>query len=180
VGDLRDELTWVAIELTRSGENKAVGGTLEPVLRRDLQLGDDHPIFIPVALFRRDGKVTPIHLMQGYCFVASGLDEVAYFALEEHQYVEQVLSTREGQHKLRYLSVIADAQVRAMRLKLRQMVTAEIPMHGIVSIVDGPYGGLEGRVIGLDEANGFVRITLRSLDVVATVPRIFLEEQLGE
>lgn len=180
MGDLRDERTWVAIELTRAGEIKAVEGTLERTLRRDLELEPDHPVFVPVALFKRDGKVIPIHLMQGYCFVGSGLDETAYYALERQQYVEQVLSTRAGKHKFRYLSVISHAQVQAMQLKLRLMVTAEIPMHGVVSIIDGPYKGLEGRVIGLDEDNGYIRITLRSLDVVATVPRVFLEEQLEE
>lgn len=180
MGDPRDQRTWVAIELTQQGEIKAIEGTLERSLRQDLRLDPDHPVFIPIALYKRNGKITPIHLMEGYCFVASGLDEVAYYALENTAYVSQVMSTRQGKHKFRYLSTITDAQVEEMRLKLRQMVTGEIPLQSLVAILDGPYRGLNGRVCGLDENNGFIRITLRSLDVVATIPRIFLEEVDGE
>ena len=175
--DLRDEITWVAIELTHAGELQVVEGTLETSLRNDLRVGDDHPIFIPVTLFRRDGRVVPVHLMEGYAFVGSGLDEVDYYALENQIYVQQVMSTFTGIHKLRCLSVISNAQVEAMRLRLKEMATAEIPLHAHVMISDGTYRGLDGAVIGLGADNAYVRITLRSLDVVATVPRIFLEEQ---
>ena len=179
MGDVRDDRSWVAIELTSVGEVKAIEGTLEKSLRRDLDVDDDFPVFIPVSLYERDGKIIPIHLMEGYVFVATGLDEVAYYALEKLPYVGQVMSTQQGPHKIRYLSVISNAQVESMRLKLRAMVSSEIPMQALVSILDGPYKGLEGRVIGLDEDNGFIRITLRSLDLVATVPRVFLEEIPG-
>lgn len=177
MGDLRDERSWVAVELTRAGELQAVEGTLEHQLRRDLGVDESYPIFVPIALFRRNGKVTPIHLMEGYVFIASGLDEVLYFGLEKRPYVNSVMSTRQGKNQFRYVSVISDAQVRAMKEKLREMVSQEIPLNAIVDIRGGTYGGLEGRVIGLDDKSGFVRITLRSLDVVATIPRIFLEDQ---
>jgi transcription elongation factor len=67
-----------------------------------------------------------------------------------------------------------------MQRKLREMVTADIPIRATVAILDGPYRGLKGQIVGLDANNGFVRITLRSLDVVATIPRVFLEESVGE
>lgn len=180
MGDLRDERSWVAIELTPLGETKAIEGTLEASLRRDLRLDDDHPIFVPIALYRRDGRVIPIHLMEGYVFVATGLDEVAYFALEKQPYVSQVMSTQQGRHKFRCLSVITNAQVEAMRKKLREMVTAEIPLRSKVAVLDGAYRGLDGTVVGFEDDHAFVRITLRSLDLVATVPRVFLEEIEGE
>ena len=177
MGDLRDETTWVAVELTRMGENHVVDGSLERQIRRDLHVDETYPIFIPIALFHRDGKVTPIHLVEGYVFIASGLDDVAYFALENRPYANAVMSTQQGKYKMRCLSVITDAQVRAMKEKLREMVSAEIRLHATVDVRGGTYGGLEGTVIGLDDQSGFVRIVLRSLDVVATVPRIFLEDQ---
>lgn len=155
----------------------AVQGSLEQHLRNDLGIDESHLIFVPIALFRRGGKVTPIHLVEGYVFIASGLAEVAYFALERRPYVNAVMSTLQGKHRLRCLSVISDAQVMAMKEKLREMVSSEIPIQAQVDIRGGTYGGLEGLVIGLDDQNGFVRITLRSLDVVATVPRVFLEDQ---
>jgi hypothetical protein len=180
VGDLRDQRTWVAIELARAGEIKAIEGTLDRSFRQDLGLDSEHPIFIPVALYHRDGRTTPIHLMEGYAFIGSGLEDVAYYALEQHAYVNQVMSTRQGRHRFRYLSVITHAQIEAMQRKLREMVTADIPIRATVAILDGPYRGLKGQIVGLDANNGFVRITLRSLDVVATIPRVFLEESVGE
>lgn len=177
MGDLRDERTWIAIELSRAGEQQALDGTLEHQIRRDLGIDEAHHIFIPIALFHRGGKITPIYLMKGYVFVVSGLDEVAYFALEKRPYVNTVMSTYQGKYKMRCPSVITDAQVTAMKEKLRELVSAEISLKAHVDIRGGTYGGLDGEVIGLDDQNGYVRITLRSLDVVATVPRIFLEDR---
>lgn len=170
----------MAIELTPIGETKAIEGTLELSLRRDLRLDEDHPVFIPLALYRKDDRIIPIHLMEGYAFVAAGLDEVDYFALEKQPYVSQVMSTMQGKHKFRCLSVISNTQVEVMRKKLREMVTAEIPLRSRVQVLDGPYRGLDGTVVGFDGDHAFVRITLRSLDLVATVPWVFLEEMEGE
>lgn len=180
MGDHRDDLTWVTVELTRHGEALVEEGLLESVLRKDLRVDEDHPIFIPTTLFQRDGRVIPISLMEGYAFVATGLDEMDYFRLEEQQYVSRIMSTRQGPHKMRYLSVVSNTHIEAMRRKLREMVTTEIPLGTEVSIREGRFRGLEGRVVGMDEANAFVRITLRSLDLVATVPRVFLEKMQEE
>jgi len=180
MGDRRDERTWVTLELARSGEVYAVEGTLAAHIRRDLQVDEDHEVFVPVALFRKNNRVVPIHLVEGYAFVASGLDDVAYYALEREPYINQVMSSRTGPHRMRCLSVVPNFQVEAMRDELRRMVTAEVPLHAMVNITQGAYRGLEGRVCGLDEDNAFIRIRLRSLEVVATVPRIFIEEQVGD
>jgi transcription antitermination factor NusG len=128
-------------------------------------------------IFKKNGHVIPIHLMEGYAFVATGLDEVAYFALEEQPYINRVMSTLQGPHNMRCLSVLSNAQIKAMRSKLRKLISAEIPLQAQVDILDGTYGGLDGTVIGLDDENAYVRISLRSLDVVATIPRVFLEAQ---
>jgi len=180
VGDRRDEPTWVAIRLTRSGEILVSEGTLEASLRRDLDVDADHPIFIPTAFFKRDGKTTTMHLMEGYVFLGTGLSEVEYFGLEKRPYIDEVMSTRTGPYKFRYVSTIPDSNVARMRVQLQEMVTAEIPLDVEVDILDGQYRGLEGRVIGLEGADAFVRIRLRSLEVVATVPKIFLEQREEE
>ena len=176
--DQRDVTTWVAIELTPQGEVRVTDGSLEAVLRRDLGIDADHPVFIPCALYRRDGRVVTIHLMEGYVFVGTGLPETRYFALERQPYVAKVLSTI-GPHRMRVLSVITNDHIQEMRAKLRSLVSSEIPLGAAVVVLDGAYRHLTGTVTGIEDENAFVHIRLRSLEVIATVPRIFLEEHHG-
>ena len=173
--DQRDAVTWVAVELSHQGEMRVAEGSLEASLRRDLGADDDHDVFIPCAIYRRDGRVVTIHLLEGYVFVASGLPETAYFNLERHPYVNQVMSTTSGPYHMRVLSVITDKHIQDMKAKLQSLVSSEIPVGAQVLVLDGIYRNLSGKVTGLEEDNAFVYISLRSLDVVATVPRIFLE-----
>lgn len=177
--DQRDETTWVAVELSHQGEIKVTDGSLEAALRQYLRVGDDHPFFIPCALYRRDGRVVTLHLMEGYLFIASGLAETAYFALEKLPYVSQVMSTRGGPHKMRVLSVIQNSHIEEMREKLHRMISSEIPLGAEVVILEGTYRHLKGQVTGIDGENAFVHISLRSLEVVITVPRIFLSDPDG-
>lgn len=176
MADQRDEPTWVVVELTRLGEQAALDGTLDVLLRKGLKVDEDFPVFVPVTLYRKSGQVTPYQLLQGYAFLGSGLDDVAYFALEDGSYVKHVMSTRMGKNRFRYLSVITDDQIQEMRRKLREMVTADLPRTAHVRIVEGPYRGLDGRVTGINDDDVHVFIRLRSLEIVATTPRIFVEE----
>ena len=180
MADQRDATTWVALELSPQGEQRVEEGTLEAALRRDLGVEDSHPIFIPCALYRKDGRVVTIHLMEGYVFIASGLPETVYFALERQPYAAKVMSTQAGKHKMRVLSVITNSHIQEMKTKLRSMVSSEIPLGAQVVVLDGTYRHLTGKVTGMDAENAFVHIRLRSLEVVATVPRIFLEEFQGD
>lgn len=176
--DLRDDLTWVVIELTKLGEDMVSEGLLEAALRRDLDLEPSHPVFVPCTVYKREGRTTTLHLMEGYVFVATGIPEIRFFRLERKAYVQQVMSTRTGPHRMRYLSVVSHPHILSLQAQLREMVTSGIPTGARVAIEEGRYRGLDGCVVGLDEDNAFVRITLRSLDVVATVPRIFLSEEI--
>ena len=176
MADRRDDPSWVAVELTPSGETLVVEGSIAKTLRRDLSVSEEHGVFVPAKAMVRGGSRTLFHLMEGYVFVESGLDEVAYFALENRSYVNKVLSTVGGSG-LRTLHVISDAQVREMRRKLLGMVTADIPLGSMVLIEEGQYKNLEGKVLGAEGDDAFVRITLRSLDIVVTTPKIFLSEK---
>lgn len=173
--DHRDETTWVAIELTPHGETKVEEGLIESALRRDLGVDDDFPVFIPAVTFRRRERVVTVHLLEGYAFVASGLPETTYYDLERQPYVGQVLSTNPGPHRMRRLSVVSNDRVREMQAQLRRMVAAEIEIGARVMITDGTYRQLDGVVTGLEAENAFVKIELRSLKAVVTVPRLFLE-----
>jgi len=179
VGDIRDEQTWVAIRLTHAGEVLVDEGRLVKTLRRDLHVEDDFPIFVPTAFFMRDGRTISVHLMEGYVFVGTGLAEVQYFGLENRSYIEEVMSVRSGPHRIRYVSVIKNAHVKRMQDQLHELVSADIPLKAHVIILDGHYKGLEGVVVGVRGQDAFVHIRLRSLEVVATVPKIFLDEKHG-
>ena len=173
--DPRDETTWVTIELTKLGEQKVEDGTLEQSLRRDLRVGSSFPIFIPSTNYKHGARPVTVHLMQGYAFVSTGLAETAYFALERQAYVERVLSTKGGPYNMRHLSVIANSYIQDLRIKLQELASADIPCNASVRITDGPYQRLEGVVQELVGSNAYVLVNLRSLTMILTIPKIFLE-----
>jgi len=177
VVDHRDDLTWIAIELTSFGEAKVEDGTIADTLRKDLGVSSSHPVFVPSVVYRAGGQPVVLHLMEGYVFVASGLPETRYFALEKRAYVSQVMSTRGGPHGMRVPSVIPNAQILVLKHQLRGLVSFDIQVGETVHVLDGPYRGLEGVVQELDGDNAYMLIELRSIKIIATVPRIFLSSE---
>ena len=176
--DQRDDLTWIAVELTHYGENKVEDGEIESLIRQDLGVGDDFPIFTPSAIYRKQGKVIALHLMEGYLFVASGLPEVKYFALEDQSYVSSIMSTVSGPYKMRTLSVLPNYEIQGLREQLRRMVASDIEIGSIVIVSEGRFKRMEGTVLGPDGSNNaFVLLKLRSWSRVSSIPRIFLEKQ---
>jgi len=173
--DHRDDHTWVALELTRQGELKIIDGTLASTLRRDLLVGPDFPVFLPAHSYLKSGKSVTLFLMEGYAFVATGLEDTMYFALERKPYVERVMSKPTGPNKLRTLHTLPNREIEQLRVKLREMITVDLQVNDWVKVIEGPYSTLEGRVLGLDNSNAFVKIELKSLKTIATISRIFLE-----
>lgn len=173
--DSRDDLTWVALDLSPAGENKVEDGSLESFLRYELRLSDDHPIFIPAITYERSHGPVTIQLMQGYAFVASGLPEVNYFALEKTPYVTQVVS-KPGAYDMRTLSVIPNKEIRDLRCQLRKMTVTDLDPGDFVKVVEGKYSGLVMQVLDTQSRDSVIvkSIGFRSLDLVLTLPRIFL------
>ena len=172
--DKRDGQTWVALELTHLGEQRAEEGTLEKSLRRDLGVDEDWAVFVPSMSYVKDGKKTTLHLMEGYAFVATGLPEVAYFALERKANVSQVLSVR-GSKGLRALSVLPDSKIEEIRDKMRAAQADTLPIGSNVLIVDGIYTALTGELVAAEGNLFFIHIALRSLNIIASVPRNMVE-----
>lgn len=172
--DRRDDLTWAALELTRLGELRVEEGTLEPLIRRDLGVGPDHPIFIPAATYPKEERFITVHLMEGYCFVATGLPETTYFALENEPYVSKVMSNV-GPHNIRTLSVIHHRDILEMQSKLRELISEDITEGAVVKILEGIYKSLEGSVVRTEGEDVLVRIDLRSLRLIVSLPRVFLK-----
>lgn len=173
--DKRDSQAWVALELTKHGEGKIEEGTLAASIRKCLDVGDDFPVFIPATTYTRGNKRITVHLMEGYAFVGTGLEDFQYFALERQPFIHQVMSTRSGSHRMRALYVVPPSHVATLQGQLRQMVVSDVATGTRVLVVDGTYRGLDGVVEGVEGEFAFVDITLRSLKVIATIPQIFLE-----
>lgn len=172
--DWRDDQTWVVIELTRLGEIRVEEGILDQMIRRELDVDDLFPVFIPAAVYVKNGKTITIQLLEGYVFVGSGLPETAYFKLEKKGYVNQVMSRRD-KNQMRVLQVIPNSEVLEMKKKLRRLVSSDIVEGERVLVVEGRYACLEGEVIDIMDDCATVSFTFRSLAVLATMPVVFLE-----
>lgn len=170
--DQRDDQTWVVIELSHLGETKVDEGTLEAILRRDLDVQAEFPIFIPVISYPKGNRTINIHLMEGYVFVGSGLQDTIYFALERKEYVEQIISTP---GRVRSLSVVPNSKIEDLRKQLRKLVASDLQTGATVRVTNGTYRNLEGLTIVVSGDTAIVRIKLRSLDLMATIPTVFLE-----
>ncbi len=179
MADYRDDTTWVALELTKTGEQKVEEGVLEEDLRDALGVEEAWPIFIPSKTYSKGGKKVTVHLMEGYAFVASGLDEVVYFRLEQvNKLVSKVITAKAS--GVRILSTITEVQVETLRRQLAERIATDITPGMSVGIVSGKYKGLEGVVDTVDGEFGVVYIKLRALEVLASIPRVFLEAKLED
>jgi len=165
----------VAIELSHAGEEKVQDGTLEEELRSALGVSADFPVFVPAASYIRGHRRVTLLLMEGYAFVASGLPDTKYFELENQPYVAQIMSCKGGRYQMRTVATIPDKTVSDLKLRLRKMVTVEMPLGARVLVQDGPYRNLEGVVCGSEGDNALVEIRLRSLAVITEIPRVLLE-----
>lgn len=149
-------------------------GTLVAEIRRELGVEETWPVFIPARVYERKGKRMTVHLMEGYAFVATGLDEIHYFRLEQTRLVEQVLAQR-GARGIRVLSTIPDSRVADLRRQLNEEVAADIVPGMTVLVTDGIYSKLEGTVLDVEGDHAVVRFELRSLKVISKVPKVFLD-----
>lgn len=180
VTDQRDSRTWVVLELTRAGEVKVEEGVFPNLIRDALGVDSSYPVFVPSLSYMQGGRRTTVHLMEGYAFVASGLAEVAYLNLEgANPYVRKVLSSK-SPSGMRVLSVIPDEAVQDMREQLAKHVSSDIVEGMRVMVTEGVYANLQGEVLVVGEADASVRFVLRSLDIITTIPRVFLTPDDGE
>lgn len=144
-------------------------------LRKELEVGEDWPVFIPARIYEKKGRSVTVHLMEGYAFVATGLDEVRYFRLEQTKIVTQVLSERKGAQGIRVLATIPDSRVTELRRQLNEEVASDIVPGMAVLVTDGIYSKLEGVVVDVEGEYAIVRFELRSLKVLSKVPKVFLD-----
>lgn len=174
MADRRDGTTWVALELTHHGEKLVEDGTLANEFRRALDVEEDWGVFIPARVYEKNGKRVTVHLMEGYAFIATGLEEIRYFRLEQTKLVEQVMATR-STRGIRVLSVIPDSKVSDLRRQLNKEVASDLIPGMTVLVTDGVYSKLEGVVMDVEGDHAVVRFELRSLEVISKIPKVFLD-----
>lgn len=171
--DNRDEGTWVVFELSASGERLAADGNLENYLRETLSLPQDHEVFIPYTSFVYGTRSSVFNVMEGYCFVASGLDDCVYLnATHDSQYLRSVLTSQMSGGIV--LMTVPESSVKELRDRLGQMIAVEIEVGMLVEIVRGQYRGLTAKVVSLDDEMAHVLIELRTLRTIRTIPRFAL------
>ena len=169
--DQRDETTWATLELTRAGEQKAIEGKLEAALRSLLGVDDTFPVFVPYANYTKGGRTVSVCLIEGYAFVATGLPEIRYFALEKSPLVERVFSAKNGRG-MRVLHTLPNAKVDDLRTRLAESMSSDLEVGAWVKITGGNYRGLEGVVVDLfpQEKKLAVQVTFRSLTSITVIP----------
>jgi transcription antitermination factor NusG len=174
MADQRDAKTWVILELTKTGEQKAEEGTLEASLRRILSLSKETDVFVPSSTYSKGGRTVTIHLMEGYAFISSGLNETTYFKGEQTPDIKRVMSSA-SPSGMRVIHTLSDREVSKMRDQLRSLVIGDVEIGSMVAVTDGMYKGLDGRVLDLERDYAILRIEMRSLAVITKIPQIFLE-----
>lgn len=177
--DKRDEKTWATLELTSLGEIKVEEGVLEKIIRKELR-SDDVGIFIPVSNFNQNGRKVTLHLMEGYIFIETGLEETKYFNLEHTPYFESVFSQVSPTSNIRVLSVVGNSYIEEMKDQLRGLSCRGVNEGDVVKIVKGAYRLLEATVIEFEEENAYVSINLRSLSAIVELPKVYLCAVGGE
>jgi len=176
--DNRDGPTWVALELTKLGEQKVEDGSIEDDLLDALDAPWHWPVFMPAKSYKRGGRIVTAILMEGYAFVGAGLDESAYFALEHHRnhLVSRVMSST-GAGGMRALKTVPESYIQALRERLREEVASDITVGMMVNVTDGTYANLTGVVIDVEGEYASVEVRLRSAHLIFGVPRYLLEPE---
>jgi transcription antitermination factor NusG len=174
MSDVRDQKTWAIVELSRLGEQKVENGTLEILVRQDLQLPDDVPIFIPARTYRRDSNVYTLYLLSGYIFIGSVVEDVLLYRLENLPYISQVISHKNN-NGLRVLKTLPNSEIEKMRQELRSSIVQDFPEGSHVNIVDGMYRNFDGKLMQIIDNNAVVHLQLRTLEAMAVIPLSFLE-----
>lgn len=171
--DVRDEITWVVLELTPLGEKHVEEGTIETEIRKILSVDETWPIFVPSRVFEKEGKKVVIHLMEGYVFIGSGLDEIQYFKLENTRIGSKIM-TQKGPSKMRVLHVLSNDKIEDLRTKMMEEISSNITVGMRVTPTEGPFRSLEGEVTSEDGDYVHVFFDFESKKIFKRINKIFL------
>jgi len=170
--DVRDETIWVVLELSKLGEIALSEGNLEKILRKHLDCGELHKVFIPAVLHQEfDGRKTVVSVAEGYVFVEAGLSDAVYYDLESTPYIKKVLSSREPRTGIRVLMTLKNRDLDVIRKKLDTFVGSTMKEGMLVLIQKGPFSGIEATIALLDTDALYLNIEMRSIRLIVGVPK---------
>lgn len=162
-------------ELTTSGETVASQGGLEHHIKTLLKT-PTLEVFVPYLSYTYENRTAVFNVMEGYCFVSSGLDDRAYLAIVyDSPYLKGALHSRGGGSLV--LMTVPESSVQELKDRLSHMVAVEIQEGMKVKISRGICQGLDGKVVGLEGETAYVLINLRTLQTIRTIPRFALVPQ---
>jgi hypothetical protein len=174
VRDTRDDTTWVVIELTESGEGLAEEGSLDGHLRNVLDCGPDHPIFVPYTCITRHNRRVVINVIEGYAFIATGLQDHEYLSLVyKSNHVKSVMH-RSSSGKIPVLTPVPDKSVKDLQHKLREMISKEVVIGTEVCVQEGMYKGLIGHVVETYDNEAIVFVSMRTIKALKSFPKYIL------
>jgi len=55
------------------------------------------------------------------------------------------------------------------------MVMGDVSCGSMVNISDGPYRGMDGEVLDLEQDYAILKIEMRSLAIITKIPQVFLD-----
>jgi DNA polymerase-1 len=168
---------WVVLELSPQGEDEdpeVLASALARVFRDKTV-----EIFIPASVsIVGDSRV--IHkLIDNYVFVRRTLPDSAYMRLEGTRYVASVLTVARALDRkttYREMATVRDVDIDKMRRQIHVETEQGIEVGDEVQVMNGPYKGINGRIIEeIPETDSVqVYIKLRSKEAIVTLPRSFL------
>jgi DNA polymerase-1 len=168
---------WVVLELSPQGEDEdpeVLASALARVFRDKTV-----EIFIPASV-SIVGESRVIHkLIDNYVFVRRTLPDSAYMRLEGTRYVASVLTVARALDRktsYREMACVRDVDIDKMRRQIHVETEQGIEVGDEVQVMNGPYKGINGRIITeIPETDSVqVYIKLRSKEAIVTLPRSFL------
>lgn len=169
----------MVLELTDTGERLAEEGALERHLRKVLQCGPAHPVFVPYTVIVRHKRRSVINVIEGYAFVATGLQDVAYLRLPTRSpHIKTVMHRRSTAHIVT-LTPVPDKSILDLKARLRKLISQDIEIGSDVRVHEGLHRGLVGQVVDVFENDAFVLIKMRTLETIRVFPRHTLRPATG-
>jgi transcription antitermination factor NusG len=93
--------------------------------------------------------------------------------LEKKFYVNKVMSSKP--HGMRVLNVISNDEVMEMKRQLQKLTSSDIEEGTQVRVTEGSFNAFEGEVVYANKEEAFVKFELRTLHLIAKIPKVFLE-----
>lgn len=156
---------WLILELKEKAEGEDPD-LIRSSIRRRIK---DAEVFIP-ALVTKTGDETVIrYLVEGYAFIKRTRADDIYLKLRDSTYVETIVSTGSK------FSTVGDKEIDHFRSQI-EGGKPEVAISDKVIVTAGVYESIEGTVQQgpSDDDTVQIFITLRSMQMLATVPRACL------